>query len=129
MSTLPFNTQTAHAVGFASVTPGANWNTEITVDGAGGTTALTRLDGGSRPAASLTRIVRIAVSNFAASGSDTIYVTCKDPGAGAATLGHPVPPQATIGLEFYGTETPINIWVYGAAATPQVVVVATLAEK
>lgn len=129
MSTMPFNAQTAHALGFASVTPGANWSTEITVDGAGGTTALTRLDGGSRLAAGLTRIVRLAVSNYDAAGGDTVYVTCKDPGAGAATLGVPVPPQSTVELPLYGTETPINVWVYGAAATPQVVVVATLAEK
>lgn len=127
-STLPVDAQVCHGLGFISATPGAAWTRYAPVAGAGIAAAYTRLDGGAMLAANLTGLVRVQVSNLAAAGGDTIYTTAKDPGAGAATLGVPVPPQTTVTLPLWGTSTGADVWVYGAATTPLVVIIAMLAE-
>lgn len=127
-STLPFDAQVGHALGFVAVTPGAAWSRYAPAAGAGIAAAYTRLDGGDVLAANLNGLVQVQVVNLAAAGGDTIYATAKDPGAGAATLGIPVPPQTTVSLPLWGTGTGTDVWIYGAATTPQVVVTALLAE-
>lgn len=120
-ATLDKAAQVGHVLAFASVTPGAAW---LNINAA----ALTQLDGGGRSITAGTRVVSVTVSNYAAAGGDTVYATFKDPGGGAATLGFPVLPQSSVDFPLYGTETPVDIWVYGAAGTPSVQVMALLAE-
>jgi hypothetical protein len=118
---LPRSSLYANAVGFAAITPGAAW-TKVDFVGAGGATALTRLDAGGAAAADLAWAVEASVTNRAAAGGDVVYVTCTDPGVGAATLGIPVDPQTVMSLPLYGASTPPAVWVYGAATTPDVTV-------
>ena len=118
---LPRSSLYAHAIGFAAITPGAAW-TKVDFTGVGAT-AVTRLDGNSTAAADLDWAVEVTVTNRDAAGGDVVYATCKDPGAGAATLGIPIDPQTTQPIPLYGADTAPAVWVYGAAAAPSVTVV------
>lgn len=124
---LPRSSLYANAIGFAAITPGAAW-TKVDFVGAGGATALTRLDDSSTAAADLTWAVEVAVVNRAAAGGDVVYATCTDPGAGVATLGIPIDPQTVMPLPLYGTSTTPAVWVYGAAGAPDVTVVMSAAK-
>ena len=121
---LPQSAIACHAVGFAAITPGAAW-AEVSVDGAGGATALTRLDDSSLTAADLAYAVLVIVTNN--DSAETVYATCTDPGAGAAALGIPIAPGTAQPLTFYGASTAPRCWVYGAAAAPAVTVLMSMA--
>lgn len=123
---LPQSSLYANAIGFAAITPGAAW-VKVDFVGAGGATALTRLDDGGAVAADLDWAVEAVIVNRDAAGGDVVYATCTDPGAGAATLGVPVDPQTSVVIPLYGASTAPAVWVYGAAGTPPVTVMLSAA--
>ena len=124
---LPRSSLYANAIAFADITPVAAW-TKVDFIGAGGATAMTRLDSGPSVAADLAWAVEVAVINNEAAGGDVVYATCNDPGAGAATLGVKVRPQTVMPFPLYGTSTPPAVWVYGIAAGADVTVVMSAAK-
>lgn len=94
--------------------------------GSGGATAATRVDDSGRLAAGLLWLVNVVVRND--DTTDTVYFTCTDPGAGAATVGIPVLPGTAQPLPLHGASTAPRVWLRASANTPAAVVLLACAE-
>ena len=125
-STLPLSSLACHALAQVSATFGAAW-TQVGLTDPASTVPLVQTFGA--PSSFTAAIMKglVSVSGFNA-GTESVFVTGINPGAGAATLGQEVPAGQPFTLRAFGTGTPPRFWVYGHASNPKVIITAELAE-
>jgi len=125
-SNLPPSALVGHATAHAVAAFGAAW-TQVGLTDPASTVPLVRTSGSA--AAFTAAIMRGLVAVQAANrGTEPIFVTCTDPGAGGSSFGHKVPAGQTFTLPLFGTGAPPRFWIYGHASNPEVIITALLAE-
>ena len=127
-STLPLSSLTCHAVAQASATFGAAW-TQVGLTDPASAVPLVQIFGA--PSKFTPAIMKglVGVAGFNA-GTESVFVTGIDPGAGASSLGQEVPAGQPFELPVFGTGAgdPPRFWIYGHASNPRVILTVLLAE-